>query len=113
MRQWRLEQGDELDVTLLRAYVDETIANERAGKRIKPRTPVRKAPTQVPEELAALLQGDAALAAAFEGLTPGRQREYVNHVGAAKRAATRLARADKSAELIRQGIGLHDKYRAP
>ena len=112
MRQWRLERGDELDVALFRTYVDATIANEQAGKRLKPKAPASGAPTQVPEELAALLQADTALAEAFAGLTPGRQREYVNHVASAKRAETRSTRADKSAALIRLGVGLHDKYRS-
>ena len=44
-------------------------------------------------------------------LTPGRQREYNDHVGSAKREATQLARLDKIRPLVLAGKGLHDKYR--
>lgn len=36
LRQWRFASADEIDAPLIVAYVKEAIANERAGKSIKP-----------------------------------------------------------------------------
>lgn len=116
MRQWRMLEGERLDVSLFRRYVKETIANERAGRRLKPRAAVQAEaltqPEELPEELAVLLRADQSLEAAFAGLTPGRAREFAQHVATAKRAATRVSRAEKVVPLIRAGVGLHDKYRS-
>jgi len=49
--------------------------------------------------------------AAFRKLTPGKQREYAEHVVSAKRDDTRLRRIEKVLPMITAGIGLHDKYR--
>lgn len=108
MRQWRFEAGDRVPKRLLQKNLRETINNERAGKRIAPR---RRGELEVPQELAAALAGDKALAAAFAGLTPGKQREYTAHVAEAKREATRLSRVAKLVPLVLAGRGLHDKYR--
>ena len=54
---------------------------------------------------------DPALAKAFAGFTPGRQREFANHVGDAKREATRLSRLEKIKPMIMDGVGLNDRYR--
>ena len=44
-------------------------------------------------------------------LTPGKQREYANHIASAKQAATKTSRLQKILPLIEAGGGLHDKYR--
>ena len=55
------------------------------------------------------LDADPALRTAWEGLTPGRRREYALHVGGAKQAATRTSRAEAAAPKIRAGKGLRDR----
>lgn len=68
------------------------------------------APEQaVPAELARRLEDDDALHVAFEGLTPGRRREYHLHIGAAKKAETREARVEKCVPRILAGRGLRDR----
>ena len=62
----------------------------------------------MPEELAAALEADADLRAAFEALTPGRKRGYVLHISGAKQARTRASRVEKWTPRILQGKGLHD-----
>lgn len=109
LRQWRFEKAADIDPKAVRRYVDEAIANERAGKRMGP---VRKKALAVPAELRERLDADETAAAAFAALTPGRQREYAEHVASAKREATRQDRAQKVLPLIRKGVGLHDKYRS-
>ena len=53
----------------------------------------RSADVPIPPELAAALASDPAASAAFDALAPSRRREHADHVGAAKRAETRLRRA--------------------
>lgn len=86
------------------ALVAEAIAVEAAGRAVD------DAPELVlVEELSDHLERDPALRAAFESLTPGRQREYNLHIGAAKKASTRAARVHKLAPRILDGKGLRDR----
>lgn len=85
------------------AYVDAAIAVEASGAAPAP------APAPVlADELAERLAGDDALRAAFEALTPGRQREYNLFVSDAKQSTTRRARVDKHVERILAGKGMRD-----
>ncbi len=107
MRQLRFEEGQKVNKTVLKAYVAETIANHRAGKKI---APAKKA-LKVPDELQRALSADKKLATAFAGLTPGKQREYADHIASAKQEKTRESRTEKAVPLILSGVGLHDKYK--
>lgn len=107
LRQLRFEQSTTVDSKLVKAYVVEAINNEKAGKKIVP--VVKQA--SIPPELQEKLESDSVLQKAFAGLSPGKQREYAEHIGAAKQEPTRLARLQKATPLIRAGVGLHDKYR--
>lgn len=49
------------------------------------------------------------LKAAFEALTPGRQREFHLHVSDAKQSATRQARVEKCVPKILAGQGGCDR----
>ena len=108
MRQWRMEVGDKLAKAPFKRYVKEAIANERAGKRVTPRP---KKGITLPDELAAALERDKPFATAYLSLTPGRQREYAEHVASAKRAQTRASRIAKIRPQVLAGQGLHDQYR--
>lgn len=90
---------------VLLAYIDEAIANEKAGLKVD----FPKDDLEYPEELVARLDGDADFRTAFEGLTPGRRRGWVLHFSTAKQAATRVARIDKAAPRILQGKGMQDR----
>jgi uncharacterized protein YdeI (YjbR/CyaY-like superfamily) len=54
------------------------------------------------------LARDPELSAAFDALTPGRQRAYLLHFAGAKQSATREARVEKCAPRILAGKGLLD-----
>lgn len=108
MRQWRFASERDVKVTRVRVYLREALANQRAGKE---RAPDRDRAVTVPPELAAAFAARPALKKAFDALTPGRRREYADHVAEAKREATRLARVEKVTPMIEAGVGLHDKYR--
>ena len=86
------------------AYVDEAITVEAAGLTVEP-APALELVSELTERLA----GDPELSAAFESLTPGRQREYNMHFSDAKQAATRVARIDKYAPKILAGKGMRDR----
>ena len=92
-------------LTTLRAYVQQAIALEQAGVEL----PREREETDYPEELRAALDGDPALKAAFEALTPGRQRAYVLHIAGAKQHRTRTARIEKYRPQILDGKGMHDR----
>jgi len=88
----------------VKAYIDEAIEVEAAGLEVGP------APELVlVEELQNRLDQDPALAAAFESLTPGRQREYNLHFSDAKQTKTREARVEKYAQKILYGKGFRDR----
>jgi uncharacterized protein YdeI (YjbR/CyaY-like superfamily) len=87
----------------IRSYVGEAIAVEDAGLTVGP------APDVVfVDELRHRLDVDRAFRAAFEALTPGRQREYNLHFSGAKQSATRLSRIEKCAPTILAGKGFRD-----
>lgn len=96
------------DVTRLadtvRAYIDEAIDVEEAGLEVGPAPEV-----VLVDELQQRLDGDAGLKAAFESLTPGRQREYNLHFSGAKQATTRASRVDKYVPKILDGKGFRDR----
>jgi uncharacterized protein YdeI (YjbR/CyaY-like superfamily) len=108
LRQWRLEDAEELDEQKLLALVREAIANEKKGLIWKPE---RSEPLPIPELLADQLKNNSKLNAAFEELSPFKQKEYIEYLTEAKREATKLSRLEKIIPMILQGIGLNDKYR--
>jgi uncharacterized protein YdeI (YjbR/CyaY-like superfamily) len=65
----------------------------------------------MPEELQKALDSSGTLQKAFDTLSPFKQREYMEHIGGAKREATRVSRLEKCTALILEGKGLNDKYR--
>ncbi|GGI57228.1 YdeI/OmpD-associated family protein [Winogradskyella haliclonae] len=109
LRQMRFDKIEDVNKDQVLAYVKEAIENQHAGKEIKVE---RKGKTVViPEELKAALNNDQDLQLAFEALTPGKQREYCEHIASAKREATKLSRLEKITPMILNGVGLHDKYK--
>ena len=86
------------------AYVDEAIAVEEAGLEIEP-----AAELELVGELQRRLDADPELKAAFEGLTPGRRREYHLQISSAKQTSTREARIDKFTPRILAGKGFRDR----
>ncbi len=107
LRQWRFEEGDKFPTRLVKSYVLETMDNARAGKAIKPEPKKLLMPT----ELESALGKSKRLEKAFKSLTPGRQKEYAQHIGSAKQEKTRLSRLEKAKPMILDGVGLNDAYK--
>ncbi|REG94369.1 YdeI/OmpD-associated family protein [Algoriphagus antarcticus] len=92
-------------VPILKAYIYEAIEVKKAGLTVELKKTKEYA---IPEEFQIKLDENAELKSAFEALTPGRQRGYLLHFGAAKQAKTREARVEKSIPQILSGKGLDD-----
>jgi len=110
MRQWRFTSGRDIKPRRIRAYVRDAIAIATQDKD-KPPAPRRAKPLRIPPELKLALDRSARTREAFGALTPGRQREYAEHVAEAKQEATRLRRVTKILPMIRAGKGLSDRHR--
>lgn len=106
-RQLRFESLDEVNQRRdeIKWYVEEAIRIEKSGKKV----PMKKTEDyDMPEELQAKLDAMLELKEAFNNLTPGRQRQYMYHIGQAKRAATRENRVEKYIDYILDGKGMND-----
>ncbi len=103
MRFTSVEQVTQLGETVA-AYIDEAVAVEEAGLTVGPPPEL-----SLVEELQNRFDGDRALKAAFEALTPGRQREYNLYFSSAKQARTRETRIDKYRQKILDGKGFRDR----
>jgi uncharacterized protein YdeI (YjbR/CyaY-like superfamily) len=89
----------------VKAYVREAIGLEKAGLKVDFKKTEEFA---VPEEFQNKLVASPALKAAFEALTPGRQRAYLLHFSSAKQSKTRESRIAKCMPQILDGKGLDD-----
>jgi len=90
---------------VLKAYIYEAIEVEKAGLQVKMK---KTSEFNMPEEFEAVLEENANIKEAFEGLTPGRQRGYLLYFSQAKQAKTREARIEKYIPHILEGKGLND-----
>lgn len=90
---------------ILRAYIQQAIEVEKAGLKVEFKATAEFA---MPEEFQSKLDDIPALKAAFEALTPGRQRAYLLYFSSAKQAKTREARIEKAMPQILDGKGLND-----
>ncbi|WYQ56876.1 YdeI family protein [Bacillus sp. FSL W7-1282] len=89
---------------ILKDYIDEAIAVEKAGLKVNQDNPN----LNIPEELQNKFDEMPALKTAFEALTPGRQRAYILYFSGAKQPKTRAARVEKYVQKILDGLGLKD-----
>lgn len=88
----------------VKTYVREAIEVEKSGLEVaKAKKP------GYPQELIDMFDEDPGFKAAFDQLTPGRQRGYVLHFADAKQSKTRAARLEKYRRRILDGKGLHDR----
>lgn len=91
--------------SILKAYIYEAIELEKAGLKVPQ---IEKTELVLPEELQKKLDEIPALRAAFEALTPGRQRAYIFYFSAPKQSKTRDSRIEKLIPKILKGKGLMD-----
>lgn len=90
---------------ILKAYIYQAIEVEKAGLKVKLK---KTSEFAVPEEFQKKLDKLPKLKAAFDKLTPGRQRAYLFHFSQPKQSKTREARIEKYIPQILAGKGLDD-----
>jgi len=107
-RQMRFTNAEEIagSATAIRQYIHEAIEVEKAGLKVELK---KTEDFKVPEEFQYKLNHIPALKAAFEALTPGRQRGYLFHFSQPKRSETRTARVEKFIPKILAGKGWDDE----
>ncbi|ELR70068.1 DUF1801 domain-containing protein [Fulvivirga imtechensis AK7] len=91
---------------ILKAYIYEAIEVEKAGLKVQFK---RTSEFDMPEEFREALNKSPDLKAAFEALTPGRQRGYLLHFSQPKQSKTRVSRIEKCIPQIFEGKGLKDR----
>jgi uncharacterized protein YdeI (YjbR/CyaY-like superfamily) len=89
----------------LKAYIKEAMEVEKAGLKV---TYKKTSEFKVPEEFQNKLDEIPALKAAFDALTPGRQRGYLFYFSQPKQSKTRESRVEKCMQQILNGKGLDD-----
>lgn len=89
----------------LKSYIREAVEVEKQGLKVQLK---QTSAFKVPEEFQTQLDKNRALKAAFEALTPGRQRAYLFYFSQPKQSSTREARVAKSMQQILAGKGLND-----
>ena len=90
----------------IKAFLQQAIEVEKTGLQVDYK---ETSEYPVPEELQHILDHDPAFKAAFEALTPGRQRGYLLYFAAPKQSKTRTARVEKHREHIFAGKGLNNR----
>ncbi len=107
-RQIRFTHVDEIVEMepILKAYINEAVEVEKAGRKVN----LKKTEDYIiPDEFKLRLDESPALKAAFEELTPGRQRAYIFFFSQPKLSKTRELRVEKYMPQILRGKGLNDQ----
>ncbi|MFN3405962.1 MAG: YdeI/OmpD-associated family protein [Cytophagaceae bacterium] len=108
LRQWRFTSIEEVNEKKILEYIKEAIDVEKKGLKIQPE---KFKPVPVPALMKEEFNKNKKLKAAFDSLTPGRQKEYILYLNEAKQDATKLKRLEKVIPMILEGVGLYDKYK--
>jgi uncharacterized protein YdeI (YjbR/CyaY-like superfamily) len=91
---------------ILKAYIFEAIEVEKVGLEVNFKTNTKLI---IPKEFQNKLDEIPALQAAFDALTPGRQRAYNLYFSAPKQSKTRESRVLKCMRQILNGKGFNDR----
>lgn len=108
MRHWKFRSSNDLNPSLVLAYMEEAITNQKNGLEHRPE---RTKKNEIPHLLLEALSHDQSLHQAFNALAPYKQREFCDYIGSAKQEKTRHSRLAKCLPLIRGGVSLNEKYR--
>lgn len=107
LRQMRFQSIEEINEQIILEYVNEAIANEEKGLKIKPKSKEKISCKLLDNEL----KSNSDLKKAFHSFTPYKQREFAAYINDAKQEKTKLKRLEKIKPMILSNIGLNDKYR--
>ena len=111
MRKYVLKSVDEINEKALRELVAEAMLKNEKGEQVEGfNTSDNKSEHSAFLEEA--LKKDPKAKETFDNLTPYKKKEYVALIEGAKQQATKERRLQKALTLLRQGLGLNDKYRS-
>ena len=108
MRQWRFQSAGEIDQKLVKAFVVEAVRNQKKGRQIKPD---RNKPLIIPDKLTRAFREHPEARKLFDGLNLTKKRDFTDYISESKRPETKMARITRIIPMIKEGIGLNDKYR--
>lgn len=111
LRQMRFTTMKDIDKNAVLAYVKEAIENQKRGMELQPAKNATSATLEIPSTLHREFKKDKGLQVAFDALTAYKQKEYCDYIATAKRDTTKTTRLEKIIPMIKQGMGLNDKYR--
>jgi uncharacterized protein YdeI (YjbR/CyaY-like superfamily) len=90
---------------IIKSYVKEAIEIEKQGKKVSFKKITEH---KIPEELQDKFAELPAFKAAFNALTPGKQRGYLIHFSQPKQTSTKQSRIEKCMPKIFEGKGFND-----
>jgi len=108
LRQWRMNSVNDIKLGQVEAYIAESIEHSKAGKKM-PNAAPRK--LILPQKLKTALEIDIVLKSSFESFRTAQQCDFADYISSAKQDATKQRRLENILPLIRDGIGLNDKYK--
>ncbi len=108
MRHWRFKEGKGLDKKNILSYIHEAIDNQRSGNIV---VFEKEKKLVMPPLLKDALVKNPNLKTCFASFSKSKQIEFAEYILEAKRENTKVKRLDKVIPMIRQGIGLNDKYK--
>lgn len=97
----------QINDALIIDYVKEAVQLNVLGLKPKPLPKV----VDVPADLQELLNQNPKAKAVFDNFAYSHKKEYVEWITQAKREETRLARLQKTIEMLAEGKGRNDKYK--
>lgn len=109
LRQWRFTDVKEMNEKKILEYIKESIQTIEKGLEIQPEKTLVKTPEGI---FKAFLNENKTVEQAFEKLTKGKQKEYIEYINEAKQEKTKISRIEKIKPLILNGKGLNDRYRS-
>lgn len=109
MRQWRFANIDEIDKTLVTAYLNETIENKKAGKTVDYKKKSSKL-VELPDLLKAHLKENPEHSKTFQAFTTSQKNDFSNYIIEAKREKTKLDRLEKIKNLLSEGKNLNSMW---
>lgn len=107
MRSLKIKNLTDVSESIIKEYILEAIENQKAGKEIKIE---RNKKVVVPNYFRDFLKKND-VEQNFEDMSLSCRREYVEYIDSAKKEETKERRMIKSLEMIKESIGLNDKYR--
>lgn len=112
MRKYIIPKAEDLDEEGLKGLIKEAMAKNESGEEVQGMGE-KEDKIERSEMLDVALSKEENKKArdTYDSLTPGKKREYAEHIESAKQQTTKQRRLKKSLELLNQGLGLNDKYR--